>query len=1304
MVKRLILLMAALLLLAVISVFTAGLWLLRTPQGARWLLETAAGAAGAELEIDRVEGRLADDLLLEGIRLRREGTEAVLDRLLLRWQPGRLLQGDLAVAELALEGGDITTSPEPPSEEKGPAEFTWPRLSGWALRLDAAVEELRLEDITLHPPEGEARRLDLAARLTWDEGILEVSDLDAAAEGYRLQGNAAAGFVRPLLQLDLRLSLPEMVADLKGLRLTADLEEDADALLSGPVQLRGGKGKTVILDLTAQISLAREVLRLRDFELTHTAWGGVLSGEGEIALKDPFAFSLQVEAKGFDLARQTGVAAELGGRIEVSGTLQEYGGSFQLSSRGAGWRQGRLAGSFSGGMEGVDLSDLDGAWLRGSLGGEASVGWRNGVQVEAMLEGRGLDPAIFDPQWSGKVNLNVEGSLAKPPGEALRVDVEGELLDSTLRGRPLTGRADLSMRGEDLHIAALELHGDGFDLAARGRLRERLEISADVRRLGGLIPGAAGSLQAEGWLRWREGKAAGRLGLQGERLAFAGARAATLSGEMNRPEGRSFTIRLQAGGLNYERLRLDALELALDGTLERHELNLKAGGPQGRGMLLAEGGWKGEFWTGTLEQLQGETRKFGDWRLVEPVALTAGARRLKMAPLRLKGGGEMALEMSADLTGSPLRGTLEGAWRGLDLSLLGPWLPETVKLEGRSRGEADLRLLGEERTAVAGKVEAAGHMTLGDFSASFSRVEGTIDWDAGGLAARLEADLEGGGRLTADLNSEEAPMTMPQSGTLAASWKGIDLSLLRPWIPSAVRLRGALSGETRGQWLPGQKLALTGSAGIGDGEVTWRREEGEVAFALRTAEASWRWEGESLKGDLDLALAEFGRIEGDFSLPLPARIPTSPLPQGPLSVRLRGEMREQGLLSAIFPGLLRESEGELTAQLNIGGTWRSPDLGGRLHLRGAGAYLPAAGIEIGDVEVRAELSGQSVRLVSFSARSGPGRIEGEGVVRLEQWRAAGYRATLKGDRFQLVNLPELQLLVSPDLSLDGTMEKLKVRGEVELPELILVERKRPEMVEESPDVVVVGEEAPAGRDELPIALDVGVKVVLGKRVLIKYAGVDARLAGELNMVAEGVEDITGRGEIRVVEGIYSAYGVQLKITRGRILFAGGPVDRPTLDILALRTIGEIKAGVQVGGTPREPVVKLYSDPAMPDTDVLSYIVLGHPMGGDRESAGLLMGAAGALLSRGESAVLQDRLQRRLGVDVLTIESGGGEVASSMVTIGKYLSPRLYISYGQSLFTGSNVAKLRYEISKHWELESKMGTESGVDLFYKIEFK
>jgi translocation and assembly module TamB len=1305
MVRRLIPILATLFLLAVVLLLAAGLWVLRTPQGTRWFLETAAGATGARLEIERVEGRLAGDLRLEGMRLRREGMEADLDLLLLKWRPGRLLRGELAVSELALEGGKLTAGPAPPSDKEEPPRFYWPRLSGWALRLEGAIERLRLADIAFQTPGREARRLDkLEMRLGWDGGTLEVDGLEAAGEGYSLQGEAAAGFARPLLRLDLRLGLPRAVADLDGLSLTADLEEGAEALLSGPVELRGRKGQKAILDLSAQIALDREALRLRRFELTHASWGARVRGEGEIALSDPFAFSLSAEAKDIDLARTTGVAAEVDGRVEVSGTPGDYGGRFEASGRGATWRRGSLAGRFSGTREKIALRDLDGAWLRGSLRGEATVGWAEGLRVEAMLEGRGFDPAVFDPRWSGTVNLDVEGSLAKLPGEALRAEVRGKLLESTLRGRPLTGRADLSVLGKDLRVAALELHGDGFDLAAHGRLAERLEVGADVRRLGGLVPGATGSLQAKGWLRWREGVAAASLELRGEGLSVAGAKVATLRGDLNRPEGAPWTLRLQAGGLAYDRVRLEFLELALDGTAGRHRLSLKAGGPRGRGELAAEGGWRAGLWSGTVERLQGETRAFGAWRLVEPVALQAGPKRLRVEHALLEGEGQMEVGLAADLAGSPLRGTLEGAWRGIDLVLMRPWLPEKISLTGRSSGEANLRLLGPNRIDVRGRIEGACRLALGDFSATFSRMEGTLDGDAGGLAGRLEAELEEGARLTAELHSEEPPPAMPRSGTLEASWEGIDLALVRPWLPSELRLEGKLSGRMAGEWLPGRRLSLAGSAGIGQGEVSWQREEGEVAFALQAAAANWRWQGQSLRGDLDLTLAELGRIGGSFSIPLPARLPTALQPEGPIALRLGGKMREQGLLSAVFPGLLRESEGDLEAELTVGGAWGSPVLGGRIRLSGAKAYLPAAGIEIEEVEAKAELSGDRVRLVSFSARSGPGRIEGEGEVRLKGWEVAEYEATLKGERFRAVNLPERQLLVTPDLSLSGTRDRLAVRGRLDLPELIVIERKRQEMVRESPDVVVVGREAGDQRRELPLELDLGVKVVLGERVLIKVAGVDARLAGELDLAARDHEDIAANGEIRVAEGIYTAYGVQLKIARGRLLYAGGPVDRPTLDILAQRTVGEVKAGVQVGGTPQSPVVKLVSEPAMPDTDVLSYIVLGRPLGGGGQQAGLLMSAAGALLSRGESTVLQDRLKRRLGVDVLAVESGGGDVTGSMVTVGKYLSPRLFVSYGQSLFAGTGEARLRYELGKRWELESKMGVKSGVDLFYKIEFK
>jgi translocation and assembly module TamB len=90
--------------------------------------------------------------------------------------------------------------------------------------------------------------------------------------------------------------------------------------------------------------------------------------------------------------------------------------------------------------------------------------------------------------------------------------------------------------------------------------------------------------------------------------------------------------------------------------------------------------------------------------------------------------------------------------------------------------------------------------------------------------------------------------------------------------------------------------------------------------------------------------------------------------------------------------------------------------------------------------------------------------------------------------------------------------------------------------------------------------------------------------------------ITSRGEIRVVRGRYKAYGVDLEIVRGRLFYAGGPINQPTLDILALRTVGDVRAGVTAGGILWGPVINLYSEPAMPDVDTLAYIVFGHPLG------------------------------------------------------------------------------------------------------------
>ena len=53
-------------------------------------------------------------------------------------------------------------------------------------------------------------------------------------------------------------------------------------------------------------------------------------------------------------------------------------------------------------------------------------------------------------------------------------------------------------------------------------------------------------------------------------------------------------------------------------------------------------------------------------------------------------------------------------------------------------------------------------------------------------------------------------------------------------------------------------------------------------------------------------------------------------------------------------------------------------------------------------------------------------------------------------------------------------------------------------------------------------------------------------------------------------------------------------------------------------------------------------------------------------------------------------------------LGKFLSPRLFISYGISLTESINTLKLRYTISDRWVFKTESGENHSADLEYTIE--
>jgi translocation and assembly module TamB len=205
------------------------------------------------------------------------------------------------------------------------------------------------------------------------------------------------------------------------------------------------------------------------------------------------------------------------------------------------------------------------------------------------------------------------------------------------------------------------------------------------------------------------------------------------------------------------------------------------------------------------------------------------------------------------------------------------------------------------------------------------------------------------------------------------------------------------------------------------------------------------------------------------------------------------------------------------------------------------------------------------------------------------------------------------------------------------------------------------------------------------------------------------------GTVRTVSGTYAAYGQRLSIERGVITFSG-PYDNPSVDILAVRKAPEgeqlsetnVEAGVQVRGSALSPTAKLVSTPNVSDSDKLSWLVLGHGMQATTgNEADVLSAAAGALLGgKGGTGGITGKLANSLGLDELGVRQGAGQASgleNTVVTVGKRISSRLYLSFEQGAATASSVVRVRYKINPRITLQLQTGTNTALDVLYSWAF-
>ena len=102
-------------------------------------------------------------------------------------------------------------------------------------------------------------------------------------------------------------------------------------------------------------------------------------------------------------------------------------------------------------------------------------------------------------------------------------------------------------------------------------------------------------------------------------------------------------------------------------------------------------------------------------------------------------------------------------------------------------------------------------------------------------------------------------------------------------------------------------------------------------------------------------------------------------------------------------------------------------------------------------------------------------------------------------------------------------------------------------------------------------------------------GLNARLQGKVEVRESPNEKPTGSGDIGVA-GTFNAYGQDLTISDGHLMFAGTPLNDPQLNITATRQVQDVSARLMITGTAQRPLLNVSSNQDMSQTEALADVL------------------------------------------------------------------------------------------------------------------
>ena len=1268
--SRLILILLA---IALLSAPLIALWSLGYSASAlRFVIERLPKQFGTveRLEIRDVRGSLAGGFTVgaveidhDVVHIRLRDVRARLELLPLLWQA-------LELRGLHAEHVEILPQPRDRPPPDRPLRFLPGLLTLNAG--DASVALIEIKPANLPPTLFRETTLDAFVRsetLQIRALRTELGNITLDAEGRLLAANPLG------LDLDVRAEYrpergprwrarAELNGDLESARFDANLLEPFEAAIDeGSLRL--------LLPWSVRARASVTDLDLRDFG------GSSFLGpiEGTLALeidRDGYrargtllppglaAGALDVD---FDGRYSQGAltATRLGLRHGPSGTRAVIAGTVTATSRGP-------------------LLDLGGDWQQ--------LRWPLADATPPFTSEQGR----FTLRGSGPYELGVRGDARLGALPVLKTDLDailepGRLLLKRIDVEALAGRGALTgeiewrdtqrwrvigaVRGIDPGRYRAALPGKlDFELDAQGRgFGAGSTIDVDFKKIAGRLRGTAA-------------RGSGRLSIAGDTLRFG-------------------KVDVAAGGLN----------LSLDGLLspQRNDIDFRIVASDlgvivdgGRGRLRAQGRLRGSP-ASMLIRLEAEGRDLalGDLAIgrlaadidLDPQGGAEARARAQIDAAAVQLAGRAADRVLFDIEGKAGAHTLSINVSGEDTALA-------------ARGEGRFAAAGWQQRWTTLGLRLPGAVALAlDSPLALRLTTNSIDVEPFCLRGSRDSPLTDEATLCGSGSYDKS------AWTLDAAIEKLPLASVLPKPATRARYEGSLNAKAqlRGAALGAPQGSLRTE--FEDARLRWQRAGGkDELIPLGSGSLVLDADPQGITGRLDVAAGERGRARGTLraspatqspaSLAVPAAtaqanaaVTAGNWRDMPLVATLRVDSTALALLYIYLPDIDRSS-GDLSLDLVVGGTLGAPLVNGVLRLENGELDFYQINLALRDINAEARLIDNGFVLNS-RARAGRGTIAADAELTWSGGQPSG-ELRLKGENLTVIDVPEARIEASPDLRFRVDGRNLNASGSVVIPTARIVPADLTGAVLTSSDEVLVGAEPRDPASSFRVSSN--LRLTLGERVTLDSFGLSGRLAGALNVITDTDGISRGTGELGVAEGKYAALGRRLDIERGRLIFTGGFLNDPGIDLRATKEFPDVKAGVNVRGTLREPRMTFFSEPSLPQSQVVSLILAGGTLESAQNST-LASSGRDALLAQG-GAILAQQLGQRIGIEDVGIEQNLANETS--LVFGKYLSSRLYVSYGVSLAEAINTLKLRYSINDRWTLRTEAGKEASAEIVYTVE--